>query len=318
MKKKVPDKYSVQDVLQEYQQKIYKGNYKLYHGFPLSLEDTEKCKILENNLDFCKKIVFTNAYKNLGYDINKKFGVMSETTISDIPEHVPSKHKQQDYPFPLNDEFRKKLLTSPKFKIHEESMIGYVNLFSGKQEYRSDAIYYATSIEHEGRKQVVVIKVKIDYQNVEGNKYLQPYDYSGVSIVALLGKKCKKVMSLARLDYNRSRQGYGHQNFLDENENTLNYGKNNWVKHIIHGTHLHLQTEKFELINPNCLGSGTATPVNDEKGFLALRDKMLKEFNFHDYNIKFSQDMSIEKAYDTLYQKYLDEKGKVKNEENCK
>lgn len=318
MKKKKQIKYTVSDVLNEYQQKIYKGNYKIYHGFPLSKEDTEKCKILENNLEFCKKVIYTNAYKNLGYDINKSFGVASSTTLNDLPEHVPSKRKQQSYPFPLNDEFRKKLLTSPKFKIYEETKIGCLNLFSGKEEYQSDAIYYATSIEHEGKKQIVVIKVKIDYQNEKGSKYLQPYDYSSVNIVALLGKKCKKVMSLARLDYNRSQNGYGHQNFLDENENTLNYGHQNWFKHIIHGTHLHLQTEKFELINPNCLGSGTATAVNDDKGFIALRDKVLNKFNFYDYKINFSKDTTIEKIYDELYKKFLEEKGKVLNEENIK
>lgn len=309
--KKEKKSHEVQEVLKEYQTKIFNNNFKLYHGFPLSMSDTQKCKILENNLEFLKKTIFLNSYKNLGYDINNSFGVENTTTISDIPEHVPSKRKAQDFPFPLNDEFRMKLLTSPKFKLYEEVKTGCINLFSGKQEYESHASYYATSIEHKGKKQVVVIKVKIDYQNVNGTKYLQPYDYSGVNIVALLGKRCKKVMSLARLDYNKSKAGYGHQNFLDENENTLQYGAANWKKYIIHGTHLHLQTQKFEMLYPNGLGSGTAIPVDDEvKDFLTLRDEMLKKFNFHDYNIEFPSDTSIEKAHDFMYNKYLKEKNK--------
>jgi len=111
-------------------------------------------------------------------------------------------------------------------------------------------------------------------------------------------------MSLARLDYNRSRQGYGHQNFLDENENTINFGQANWRKHLIHGTHFHLQTEKFELLNPNCLGSGTAVEIDDSKGFLALRKEILSKFNFYDLNIKFNDNTNIEKSYYILYKKY--------------
>jgi len=314
-KNKTYENPSVQDILKEYQEKIFKGNYKLYHGFPLSREDTYKCKILEQNLEFLKKVIYLNAYKNLGYDINNSFGVGDNTLISDLPEHIPNKHKQQDYPFPLNDEFRQKLLFSPKFKFYEEEKVGYLNLFSGRQEYISHVDYYVTSIEHKGKKQVVVLKVKTDYQNKNGSRYLQPYDYSNVNIVALLGKKCKKVMSLARLDYNRSRQGYGHQNFLDENENTINFGQANWRKHLIHGTHFHLQTEKFELLNPNCLGSGTAVEIDDSKGFLALRKEILSKFNFYDLNIKFNDNTNIEKSYDILYKKYLELKGKNKNAE---
>ena len=251
------------EILAEYKNKIFHSNFKLYHGFPLSLEDTHKCKTLEKNINYLKQVVFDNCFKNIGYDINESFGVGDRTAICHIPEHIPSMKKQQSYPFPVNDEFRIKLLTSPKFKIYQSNKIGYLSGYFKDVSYESHAYYYATEIVHKGKKQVVVIKVIKNYLNKNGSKILHPYDYSGMNIQALLGKKCKKLLTLGRLDFNKSKSAHFHQNFLDENEMVIEYGLKNWRKHERLGTHFHVQTEKFELLNPNCLGSGDAFEVDD-------------------------------------------------------
>lgn len=299
------------EILAEYKNKIFHSNFKLYHGFPLSLEDTYKCKVLEKNLKYLKKVIFDNCFKNLNYDINNSFGVGDRTAIYHIPEHIPCMKRQQSYPFPLNDEFRRKLLTSPKFKIFSINKTGYLSSYLKDVSYDSKADYYATQIEHKGKKQVVVIKISYNYLNPEGDKFLHPYDFSSMNFQALLGKKCKKILALARLDYNKSKSAHAHQNFFDENNNVIEYGLKNWKKHQVIGTHFHVQTEKFELLNPNCLGSSNALVVDDTNyEFKDLCEKFLKDLNFHDLNIKLPPDMPIQKMYEVLNSHYNKENKK--------
>lgn len=301
--------YTDKEILMEYKNKIFQGHFKLYHGFPLNQEDTHKCKVLEKNLNYLKKVVFDNCFKNLGYDINDSFGVGDRTAVCHIPEHIPTMKKQQNYPFPLNDEFRQKLLFSPKFKIHQSDKTGYLSGFFKDVSYESNAHYFVTEIEHKSKKQVVVIKVTFNYLNKDGSKILHPYDYSGMNIQALLGKKCKKVLTLARLDFNKSKSAHSHQNFLDENKNVLDFGVKNWQKHEIFGTHFHIQTEKFELLNPNCLGSGDAFEVDDTNyEFPDLCSAFLKELNFNDLKLNLPNDMPINKMYNILNSQYKKEK----------
>lgn len=316
MKNKFPPKQkkiylTEEEILAEYKNKVMHDNFKLYHGFPLSLEDTHKCKVYEKNLSYLKQVVFNKSFKNLGYDINDSFGVGDRTLICHLPEHIPTMKKQQLYPFPLNNEFRMKLITSPKFKIYQSNKTGYFSTYFKDFPYDSEAHFYATEIEHKGKKQVVVIKVTINYFNKEGSKLLHPYDYSGMNIQALLGKKCKKIMSLGRLDFNKSKSAHAHQNFLDENEKVIEYGAKNWHKHERLGTHFHIQTEKFELLNPNCLGSGDAFSVDDSKyEFPDLCEKFLNDLNFYDLNVKLPDDMPIQQKYQILNSHYIKEKNK--------
>ena len=304
------NKIREEEILREYKNKIFHNNFKLYHGFPLNQEDTYKCKVLERNLNYLKKVVFDNCFKNLGYDINDSFGVGDRTLICHLPEHIPTMKKQQNYPFPLNDDFRRKLMLAPKFKIFQSNKIGYLSGYFKDVAYESHAHYYATEIEHKGKKQVVVIKVTFNYLNKEGDRLLCPYDYSGMNIQALLGKKCKKILTLARLDFNKSKTAHAHQNFLNEDENVIEYGLKNWRKHQVLGTHLHVQTEKFELLNPNCLGSGDAVEIDDSVlEFPELCENLLKNMNFYDFKLDIPQDMSITKMYRILYSHYQKENG---------
>lgn len=301
-------------ILDEYKDKIFHNDFKIYHGFPLSLDDTFKCKVLERNLEYLKQVVFNNAFKNLGYDINNSFGVGDKTIVQHIPEHIPTRKKQQSYPFPFDDDFRQKLLKANKFKIHQSNKIGQLTGPHRDISYQSEAHYYVTEIEHQGKTQQVVIKVTIDYLNPTGGMTIEPYDYSCVNITALLGKKCKKVMSLARLDYMKSRAAHPHQNFLDENQNVIEFGHRNWHKHIRGGTHLHIQTEKFELLNPNCLGSGDALEVDDSTlGFIELTEKLLKDFNFYDLKMNFPQDTKIVDMYKILNKSFMEKKNEEFN-----
>jgi len=306
--------YTDKEILEWYKNKIFHNNFRLYHGFPLNQDDTYKCKVLEKNLNYLKKVVFDNCFKNIGYDINEGFGVGDRTAICHIPEHIPTMKKQQNWPFPLNDDFRKKLMIAPKFKIHQSNKIGYLSGYFKDVAYDSHAHYYAAEIEHKGKKQVVVIKVTINYLNKEGDRILCPYDYSGMNIQALLGKKCKKILTLARLDFNKSKSAHAHQNFLDENQNVIEFGHKNWRKHEVLGTHFHVQTEKFELLNPNCLGSGDAVVVDDANlDFPQLCEKILKEMNFFDLKVQISRDTPITKMYKILNSHY--EKENENNEE---
>ena len=299
------EKSLIQKYLKEYKDKIFSNNFKLYGYYPLNRKDTLKCGIYNKNIPYLKNVVFQNALKNLGYDINENFGVGDQTKIEHLPKHVPTRDKQQSYPFPLNNDFRQQLLYSVKFKIHQEECIGTMNNLSTPINYRSVAEYYVTEIKHRGRKQPVVLKVTTDYINPKGNDLLSPYDFSNVNIQALLGKKCKKIMSLARLDYNKSSLCHPHQNFLDKDENPLKFGTANWKKNQIVGTHLHIQSEKFELLNPFSLGSGTAVKIDDEdKNFLQLRKELLKKFNFVDIKTDIDNNLTIEEIYRNIKAKF--------------
>lgn len=307
-----------EEILEEYKQKIFTNNFKLYEGFPLNEEDYRKCKIWENNIDFLKQVVIENCEKNLGYDINDFFGVGDRTTLRDIPEHIALRKRQQEYPFPFDDEFRKKLLFSPKFKLYETTKMGVVAGFGKPSEYESLAKFYATEITHNNKTQIVVIKITINYLNPNGGGLKAPYDYSGVNVQALIGKKCKKPLFLARLDYNSREVGHPHQNFLDENGNTLDFGESVWKCYRISGSHLHLPSQKFELLNPHGLGSGDAIRINTNgKSFLQLAEEFLKNLNICEIsNAHIPMETKVHEAYKILKAYY--EKEINKSEINIK
>ena len=301
------------EVLEEYKYKIFNETFKIWRALPLDEEETKKCKVYEQNLNFLRQTIFLHAYQNLGYDINESFGVSKITTLKNLPEHVPTKKRQQEFAFPFNDKFRKKLLYAKKFKFYEEEKDAVKKGFRKDQHYKSIARYYLTEIEHKGNKQIVVIKTTEDLFNPEISEFKEQYVGSNFSIHALLGKNCKKVMSLARLDYNKGRPN-GHQNFFDENGNVLNFGQVNWDRAVVYGTHMHFETEKLELMCPYKIGSGDAIEIDDtNKSFFDLKNEMNEKFNFYDNNYTFTEDMRLVDIYNFLKSKHNEE---VKSEEN--
>lgn len=280
------------DYLKLYRKKLRQKDYHLYDNFPLSVEDYNFAKTLEDNFEIVRQIVAENAKDYFGFDIRSCFGLRRSFKVEDIKDEVPKVFATQEIPLPFSDTFREHLLNGEKYLVKTCEFQSIKNK-SGRP-IQVFTMYFVTKVKYKGEYSYVLLKVDVT-RLVQKNAFNAPDSGSSVNITAKLGRNGDIDLNLGRFDY---KPLGAHQNFFDENGKVLPPDFRVWKKYLINQTHFHFNSERSQALRPRALNSADVVVIQTNKTFMQFAQDELSKRNFYLTSANFSAKTKLSDAFE--------------------